>query len=50
MGKQSIPSQNNLVRKDREDSLTYFGVPYQKEIQTSKSDKFTSERDLKVGK
>ena len=39
MGKQSIPSQNNLARKDREDLLTYFGNP--------KSDKYTSERQAK---
>ena len=44
MGRQSIPSQNHLVRKEKEDSLTYFRLPYRKEMQTSRSDRFTSER------
>ena len=44
MGKQTIHNQNNFVRKDREDSFTYFGVPYRTEIQTPRLDEFTSER------
>ena len=44
VGKQTIPNQANFVRKDRGDSLTYFGVPYITEMQTPKLDKFTSER------
>ena len=42
--KHSIPNQNGIVNKDREDSLEYLKVPYRKEMQTSRSDRFTSER------
>ena len=34
MGKMTIPNQTNFVWKDREDSWTYFGVPYRTEMQT----------------
>ena len=44
IGKQTIPNETNFVRKDREDSLTYFGVPYRTEMQTPRLGEFTSER------
>ena len=44
MGQQTTPNQTNFVRKNREDSITYFEVPYRTEMQTPKSDKFTPER------
>ena len=36
----TIPDQSNFVRKDKEDSLTYFGFPYRTEMQTPKLDEF----------
>ena len=44
MRNQTIPYQFHFVRKDREDSLTYFGVPYRTEMQAPKLDEFTLER------
>ena len=35
-----------FVRKDREASLTYFGVPYRTGMQTPRLDEFTSERQV----
>ena len=44
MGKQTIANQTNSVIKDREGSLTYFGVPYRTEMKTPKLYEFTLER------
>ena len=46
MRNQTIPIESNFVRKDREDSPTYFGVPYRLEIQIPKLEEFTSERQI----
>ena len=42
--RQSIPNQNKVVSKDREDLLEYLEVPYRNEMQTSRSERSTSER------
>ena len=44
MKNQTIPNQYIFVRKDREDSFMHFGVPYRTEMQTSKLDEVTPER------
>ena len=44
MGEQAIPNQTNFVRKDRENSLTYFRLLYRTEMQINFRDKLQEKK------